>query len=147
MSAAREVRRAEGPYFDELTVGTTFHDAPAVTLTEGGAAAHQAIVGDRLRLALDHRLARAVTGAGALASPSYVWNVAIGQSTLATQHVRANLFYRGLAFGRFPALGDTLSTTTRVVGLKENARREDRPATGLAALHIVTVDSDGETVL
>jgi acyl dehydratase len=76
-----------------------------------------------------------------------VWDVAIGQSTLATQNVRANLFYRGLAFARQPRIGDTLTTTTTVEGLKQNRRRPDRPATGLAALHISTVDQDGRSVL
>jgi acyl dehydratase len=138
---------ARGPYFDELEVGQTFRDAPPITLTEGGAAVHQSIVGDRLRIALDHELARRVTGRAALAHPAYVWNTAIGQSTLATHHVRANLFYRGLAFHRAPYLGDTLTTTTEVVGLRENSRKPGRPATGLAGLHIVTCDQDGERVL
>ena len=44
-----------GPYFDELSVGQVFDDAPALTLTDGHAALHQAILGDRLRLALDAR--------------------------------------------------------------------------------------------
>lgn len=138
---------AQGPYFDELEVGQTFPDAPSVTLNEGGAAVHQSIVGDRLRIALDRSLAQAVTGQTTVAHPAYVWNVAIGQSTLATHHVRANLFYRGLAFHRAPALGDTLSTTTTVVGLKQNSRRPDRPSTGLAALHIQTLDQEQRTVL
>jgi len=138
---------ARGPYFDELEVGQLFRDAPGITLTEGGAALHQAIVGDRLRLALDHTLAARVTGRPRLAHPAYAWNVAIGQSTLATHHVRANLFYRGLAFHRAPYLGDTLTTTTQVVGLRENSRRPGRPATGLVGLHIVTRDQDGERVL
>lgn len=138
---------ARGPYFDELEVGRTFRDAPGITLTEGGAATHQAIVGDRLRLALDHELSRRVTGRPQLAHPAYVWNTAIGQSTLATHHVRANLFYRGLAFHRAPYLGDTLTTTTEVVGLRENSRRPGRAATGLVGLHIVTRDQHGERVL
>jgi acyl dehydratase len=138
---------ARGPYFDELTVGEVFRDAPGITLTEGGAAVHQSVVGDRLRLALDHDLGRKVTGQLRIANPAYVWNVAIGQSTLATHHVRANLFYRGLAFGRAPELGDTLRTTTTVVGLRENSRRPDRPATGLVGLHIVTTDQLDRLVL
>ncbi len=93
-----------------------------MTLTPGVAAAHQAIVGDRLRMALDAELAHAVTGVpGALAHPALVCDVAIGQSTLATQRVKANLFYRGLAFHRFPVIGDTLFTRTEVVGLKQNS--------------------------
>ncbi|EUA31196.1 hypothetical protein I553_2755 [Mycobacterium xenopi 4042] len=49
-----------------------------------------------------------------------VWDVAIGQTTLATQRVKANLFYRGLVFHRFPVIGDTLYTRTEVVGLRAN---------------------------
>lgn len=137
---------AEGPWFDELAVGRRFDHAPALTLTAGHAAAHQSIVGDRLLLPLSEPLSTAVTGAP-LAHPALVWNVAIGQSTLATHHVRANLFYRGLAFHRAPRIGDTLRTTTEVVGLRENQRREGRPATGLAALHIRTVDQVDRVVL
>ncbi|RHW25700.1 acyl dehydratase [Nocardioides immobilis] len=137
---------AEGPYFDELEPGLVFDTAPGVTLTEGRAAVHQAILGDRLRLALDDALARDVTG-GSLASPALVWNVAIGQSTLATQHVKANLFYRNLTLLRQPAIGDTLRTTTTVAGLRENVRREGRAPTGLAALHMRTVDQEERPVL
>ena len=68
----------EGPYFDELAVGQEFGGAPGVTLTSGLAAAHQAITGDRLVLATDHDLCRRVTGGAPLASPSLVWDVAIG---------------------------------------------------------------------
>lgn len=135
-----------GPYFDELEVGDVFAHAPAVTLTEGLQSTHHAIVGCRLRLPLDNHLARNVAG-DAVASPALVWDVAIGQSTLVTQHVRANLFYRGLRFHRQPLIGDTLHTVTTVEALKENRRRPDREPTGLAVLHIVTADQDGRTVL
>lgn len=138
---------ARGPYFDELRVGQVFDTAPPVTLTEGGAALHQGIVGDRLATTLDHRLGRQLTGRGALAHPAYVWDVSIGQSTLVTHFVRANLFYRGLFFRRFPVLGDTLETTTTVAALKQNTPKSGRPLTGLAALRITTVDQDGRPVL
>jgi acyl dehydratase len=138
---------AQGPYFDDLTLGQEFLTAPAVTLTSGLAAHHRAIVGDRLALALDDDLARRVTGRPGLAHPALVWNLAIGQSPVATHHVKANLFYRGLAFHRLPHLGDTLVTETRVVGLRQNKRREGRPATGLAALRMLTRDQEGRTVL
>lgn len=54
--------REGGPYFDDLSVGQVFDWAPSVTLSSGLAAAHQAILGDRLRLALDADLCAAVTG-------------------------------------------------------------------------------------
>ena len=128
--------QARGPYFDELEPGQVFDNAPPVTLTEGGAALHQAIVGDRLSYVTDHAAGKALTGRGPLAHPAYVWDTAIGQSTTVTHFVRANLFYRGLRFQGFPVLGDTLHTRTTVVGLRQNSRRPDRPATGLVALRI-----------
>ena len=137
-----------GPYFDDLEVGQVFDTAPSMTLTAGAAAAHQAIIGDRLRLALDAELAAAVTGApGPLAHPALVCDVAIGQSTLVTQRVKANLFYRGLAFHRYPVIGDTLFTRTEVVGLKQNSNKPGRAPTGLAVLRMTTVDQDQRLVL
>jgi acyl dehydratase len=137
-----------GPYFDDLHHGMLFNSAPAVTLTSGLAAAHQAIVGDRMRLPLDMHLSRHVTGRDhAVAHPGLVTDLAIGQSTVATHHVKANLFYRGLRFHRYPHLGDTLSTTTEVVGLRENSSKPGRAPTGLAALRMTTKDQDGAIVL
>lgn len=137
-----------GPYFDELSVGQTFDDAPSVTITSGLAAVHQSILGDRLRLPLDVTLSARVTGRpSAVAHPGLVTDLAIGQSTLATHHVKANLFYRGLRILSTPHVGDTLTTTTEVVGLKENSAKPGRAPTGLAALHMVSVDQDGIAVL
>ncbi|AEF42883.1 hypothetical protein AS9A_4450 [Hoyosella subflava DQS3-9A1] len=137
-----------GPYFDELSVGQIFDAAPAVTLTSGLAATHQAILGTRLRLPLEDHLSQAVTGRlSTVASPSLVCDIAIGQSTLVTHRVKANLFYRGLRFFRFPHMGDTLHTRTEVVGLRENRPKDGRKPTGLAALRITSTDQDGNLVL
>ena len=141
-------QREGGPYFDDLTVGQVFDWAPSATLSSGLAAAHQAIVGDRLRLALDAVLCTAVTGEpGPLAHPGLVCNVAIGQSTLVTQRVKANLFYRGLTFHRFPVIGDTIYTRTEVVGLRANSVKPGRAPTGLAALRMITIDQADRLVL
>jgi acyl dehydratase len=148
MTAEGRRHVAEGPWFEQLHPGQVFDRAPAVTLTDGLAAAHQAIVGSRLRLALDHELSRRVTGqAQPLAPPALVWDVAIGSSTAVTHHVVANLFYRGLVLRRAPVLGDTLRTRTEVVALRQNTVRPGRRSTGLAALRITTVDQQDRLVL
>lgn len=147
MAASTASGSVRGPYFDELSVGQVFAESPAVTLTDGQRSTHQAILGNRLRLALDDSLAIEVTGQAGLVSPALAWDTSIGQSTSVTQHVKANLFYRGLCFRRFPVIGDTLRTVTTIDGLKENTRRAGRPATGLAALHIVTTDQHDRPVL
>lgn len=142
-SATQEVG---GPFFDDLRVGQIFEEAPSLTLTDGLAAQHRAIVGDRFRLPMDNELSKRVLG-GPVAHPALVWDVANGQSTLVTQRVIANLFYRGFVFRRFPQIGDTLHTTTEVVGMKQNRPRPGRSATGLAALRIKTNDQNGRPVL
>ncbi|MEQ1899217.1 MAG: MaoC family dehydratase [Devosia sp.] len=136
----------DGPYYDDLKIGDRFDTAPRVELTSGLAAVHHSIVGGRLALALDSRLAREVTG-GPFANPALVWDVAIGQSTLVTQRAIANLFYRGLAFLRSPSIGDTLSTVTTIVGLRPVSPKPGRPPRGLAVMRIVTSDHEGRTVL
>ncbi len=144
-TAVREVT-VRGPAFEDLSPGQVFDTSPPVTLTDGLAGAHQAIVGERSWLALSRPLATEVLG-GPVAPPSLVWNVSIGQSTLATQRVLANLYYRGLVLRRQPRIGDTLETVTLVTGLRQNRPRPGRPATGLAALRITTRDQHGAIVL
>ena len=137
-----------GPFFEDFQLGEVFDDAPGLTLTSGHAALHQALTGDRLRLALDEPLSRAVTGRDALvAHPSLVCDVAIGQSTGPTQRVKGNLFYRGLVLLRPVFVGDTLHSSTEVVGLRQNRPRADGSASGLVALRIRTADQHGEPVL
>lgn len=136
-----------GPWFEDFERGMSF-DAPAVTLTDGHATLHAALFGDRLRLPLDHHASRTVTGSAApLLHPLIAVNIAIGQSTWASQRVKANLFYRGLVLRRPVFVGDTLHTTTRVVALRQNRAQAGRAATGIVALEMTTVDQNGDTVL
>ena len=138
----------DGPWFDDLSVGDRFDTAPRMTLTDGLAAVHHSIVGGRLRLALDTGLSRQVTGRQApFASPALVADIAIGQSTLVTQRAIANLFYRGLSFLRVPAIGDTLGTTTTILGLRPVTPKPGREPRGLVVMGMRTVDQEGRPVL
>lgn len=138
----------EAPWFEDFNVGDDLSDVPAVTITDGHCAIHQAIFGDRLRLPLDLPLCRAVTGqTRALVNPSLVCNIVIGQSTLPSQRVMGNLFYRGLVFQRPVFVGDTLTTRTRVAALRQNRIREGRAASGMVALEVSVVNQDSETVM
>jgi acyl dehydratase len=139
--------RIAGPYFEELERGASY-EAPAMTITSGHAAVHQAITGDRLLLALDSQLSAEVTGVDrALVHPNLVCDVAIGQSTEPTQRVVGNLFYRGMVLQLPVFCGDTLSTCTEIVALKQNRPRPGVVATGLAVLRVRTVNQRDEEVL
>jgi acyl dehydratase len=144
MTVVEPIIDVAGPYYEDLRLGEVFDSSPGLTLTDGHAALHQAILGDRLRLPLDVHLAAKVTGRGSpLVHPGLVCDIAIGQSTLPTHRVIGNLFYRGLVLRRAPRIGDTLRTSTEVVSLRDTA---SRPA-GLAALRVRTVDQDERPVL
>jgi acyl dehydratase len=148
MTAAPDAIGPDGPFYDDLEVGDRFDTAPAMRLTDGLAAVHHAIVGGRLRLAFDADLSATVTGGDRpFVAPALVWDIAIGQSTLVTQRVIANLFYRGLFFRRAPCTGDTLKTVTTIVGLRPVSARPDRPPRGLVTMRIATSDQDGRPVL
>lgn len=147
MELSEQVVR-DGPYFEDLEPGALYEDAPALTLTSGHAAIHQALAGDRLRLALDAGLCEAVTGRDRpLAHPNLVCDVAIGQSTGPSQRVLGNLFYRGLVLLAPVFSGDTLATTTEIVALKQNRPRDDGSRTGLAVLRVRTQNQRREQVL
>ena len=138
----------KAPYFEDFVVGDEFNDVPGVTVTEGHTAIHQALFADRSRLPLDLELSTRVTGhEKALVNPSLVCNLAIGQSTIPSQRVIANLFYRGLHFHRPVYVGDTLKTSTRVVALRQNQIKEDRAASGMVALEMHVTNQTDETVL
>jgi 2-methylfumaryl-CoA hydratase len=138
----------DGPYFDDFTVGEALPVAPAVTIGPGEAAVYQSIVGDPLRIPLSRPLSSRTTGrVEPLVNPALVMHVSIGQSTVATRRVIANLFYRGVVLRRPVHLGETLTTTVVVKGLKENQRRADRPPRGMALLGITTIDDDGGLVV
>jgi 2-methylfumaryl-CoA hydratase len=137
-----------GPWFEDFKHGQVFDEAPAVTLTDGLATLHQSLSGDRLRLPLDHELSRWVTGrSGPLAHPTLVCHVAIGQSTGPTQRVKGNLFYRRLQLLRPVHIGDTLTTRTEVVALRQNRPKPGRPATGMVALRIQVENQRNKPVL
>ena len=138
-----------GPYFDDLKVGQRLQPCPAVTIGAGEAAVYQAVCGDPMATSLNRPLGEAVTGrSGRLVNPGLVMHVSIGQSTVATRRVIANLFYRGVALQRPVWEGETLHTEVTIRGLRDLSRRSDRPARGLALLGVrTTCVDDGKTVV
>ena len=136
------------PWFEDFKVGDEFNEVPSVTVTEGYAAIHQSVFGDRSRLTVDQPFCRKVTGSDRLlVNASLVCNIAIGQSTIPSQRVMGNLFYRGLRFHRQVFIGDTLTTRTKVVALRQNSIKPGRAASGMVALEIHVVNQRDETVM
>ena len=137
----------DGPFFEDFYNGQIF-GAPTVTVTEGFCSIYQSIIGDRMRLSLDHELTKKVTGGNSgMVHPMLVINIVNGQTTYPSQNVKGNLFYRGLIMKLPVFIGDTLTTTTKVVGLNQNKNKPGRSATGMVALEIETLNQNNECVI
>jgi acyl dehydratase len=133
----------DGPFYDELEAGQVLPSQPAVTIDVGMAAIYQSIMGERLPLTLDDRLSAAVTGgATRLVSPGLALGLSIGQSTVATRRVIANLFYRDVRLHRQVHLGASLHTVVTVKALADAASRGDRGRRGKVLLGITTTADD-----
>ena len=128
-----------GPFYEDFRVGATLPPLPSVTLTD---ADNVAVPGDHRRPARARRRRRPATAdvsgsSAALANPGIVMHYSIGQTTMATRQAIANLYYRSVRVLRPVEIGETLSTVTTVLGLKDSAPKGDQHR-GKVWLGIVT---------
>ncbi len=139
----------DGPYYDDLTPGQVFPVPGGVTIDAGLAATYLAISGDGQRLALDHELCRAVTGRNVpLANATLVMHLSVGASTVATKRVIANLFYRNVVVRRPVFQGETLQTTTRVIGMADASAKSGVGPRGKVLLGMQTIaTATGELII
>ena len=140
--------KVPGTYFDDLTVGQILPPSPDLTITSGEIAMYQSICGDPLPTSLSLPLAEKVTGVSKrVINPGLLMHFSIGQSTVATKQVIANLFYRGVSFKRPVFEGETLHTEVVIKGLKDLTLRKDRSPRGLVLLGITTTCVDDDSIL
>lgn len=146
MSTHHTALPSDGPYGDDFVIGEPLPNAPAITIDEGTAALYQAISGDPVRLSLSTPLSHAVTGTNTrVVNSALALQVAIGQSTVATKIVIANLFYRDVTLHRQLPIGATLtSVVTPVARAFTRDNGKDRRAKVL--LSIETRDEHGALV-
>lgn len=135
-------------YFDDLTVGQVLPPSPDLTITSGEIAMYQSICGDPLSTSLSLPLAEKITGVSKrVVNPGLIMHFSIGQSTVATRRVIANLFYRGVSFKRPVFEGETLHTEVIIKGLKDLSLRKDRSPRGLALLGITTTCVEDNSIV
>ena len=135
-----------GPMYEDFSVGATLPPLPSITLTEADNAIYRAITGDQHLMVADATKYRAASGGnGMLANPGLVMQYSIGQTTMATRQAIANLYYRSVRVLRPVEVGQTLSTVTTVLGLKDSAPKGDQ-FRGKVWLGITTSSTDGPVV-
>ncbi len=116
-----------GPFFDDFTPGGIVPPLPSLTLTDADNTWYRAVTGDQHGLVADAGLYQQVSGStGRLAHPGLVMHVSIGQTTNATRRAIANLYYRSVRVLRPVEIGETLRTTTTVLGMKDGTPKGDQ---------------------
>ena len=128
----------DGPYYDDFHVGMVIPPLPAVTMTEADNVAYRMITGDQHFASADRDAYQKISGStGRLVNPGLVMQFAIGQTTNATRKAIANLYYRSVRILRPVEIGETITTTTKVLGLSD-AKPKDGQHRGKVWLGIET---------
>ncbi len=133
-----------GNYFEDFRLGQVLAHATPRTVTVGDVGLYTALHGPRYALFSSDEFARASGLAQAPVDPLLVFHVVFGKSVPdISLNAVANL---GYADGRFLAPvfpGDTLTSTSEVIGLKENSNRK----TGVVYVRTTGRNQHGEAVL
>ncbi len=133
-----------GRFFEDFRLGERIRHAVPRTLTTGDAALYLGLTGSRFALHCADSFARSLGYRQAPIDDVLVFHIVFGRTVPdISLNAIANL---GYAEGRFrvPVYpGDTLSTESEVIGLKETSNRE----TGIVYVRSVGTNQDGATVL
>lgn len=133
-----------GNYFEDFYVGMNIVHATPRTVTDGDVSLYTALYGSRFAVQSSSAFAKAIGLPGAPLDDMLLFHVVFGKTVPdISLNAIANL---GYAAGRFHTLaypGDTMSTVSEVIGLKENSNGK----TGTVYVRSVGTNQRGETVL
>lgn len=133
-----------GNYFEDFSVGQIIEHATPRTITAGDVALYVALTGSRFALGSAEPFAHSLGFPESPVDDWLVFHMVFGKTVPdVSLNAVANL---GYAAGRFLApvyVGDTLSATSEVIGLKENSNGE----TGTVHVRSIGQNQLGETVL
>ena len=133
-----------GNFFEDFRIGQRLVHATPRTVTVGDTALYQALYGSRFAVTSGETFARGLGLERMPLDSMLVFHVVFGKTVPdVSLNAVANLGYAAGVFGAPVYPGDTLTTTSEVIGLKENSNGR----TGVVYVHSVGVNQDGETVL
>jgi 2-methylfumaryl-CoA hydratase len=133
-----------GNFFEDFKVGQKIRHATPRTLTAGDAALYTALYGSRFPVTSSAEFARSVGLPEAPMDDLLTFHIVFGKTVPdISLNAVANLGYADCRFLKAVYPGDTISTTSEVVGLKQNSNGK----TGVVYVRSVGVNQRGETVL
>jgi len=135
---------AQDHFFEDFRVGQRIEHRGGRTITEGDCAVYLSLTGDRNRLFCDAEYAKLRGYRGMLVNDLLVFHVVFGQTVPdVSRNAIANLGYADVRFRTPVYPGDTLRTTTEVIGLRENKNGKS----GIVYVQSRGTNQHGETVL
>jgi 2-methylfumaryl-CoA hydratase len=133
-----------GNFFEDFRVGQRLAHATPRTLTAGDAALYVALYGSRFAVNSSAAFAASLGLPGAPADDLLAFNLVFGKSVPdISLNAIANLGYAAGRFGAPLYCGDTISTASTVIGLKQNRDGQ----TGVVYVRSVGVNQRGEMVV
>ena len=133
-----------GRFFEDYRLGETIRHATPRTVTSGDVAIYTALYGSRFAVQSSDAFARAIGYPKSPLDDLLTFHVVFGKTVPdISLNALANLGYAEGGFRRPVYPGETLSTVSEVIGLKESSNRQ----TGVVYVRSTGSDAQGETVL
>ncbi|GJD76682.1 MaoC family dehydratase [Methylobacterium goesingense] len=133
-----------GRFFEDYRLGETIRHATPRTVTLGDVALYTALYGPRFAVQSSDAFARAIGYPRSPLDDLLTFHVVFGKTVPdISLNALANLGYAEGGFRRPVYPGETLSTVSEVIGLKESSNRQ----TGVVYVRSTGSDANGETVL
>jgi 2-methylfumaryl-CoA hydratase len=123
--AMTAIKTNPGNYFEDFTFGQIIRHATPRTVTSGDAALYVSLYGPRFAVTSSDVFARAIGYPQAPLDDMLVFHIVFGKTVPdISLNAIANLGYANCRFMRPVYPGDTLSSVSEIIGLKENSNRE-----------------------
>ncbi|MEQ5776243.1 MaoC family dehydratase [Thalassospira sp. NFXS8] len=133
-----------GNYFEDFHLGQVLRHATPRTITAGDVALYTGLYGPRFAVQSSAEFAGAIGFRGAPVDDLLVFHMVFGKTVPdISLNAVANLGYAGGVFDAPVYAGDTVSTVSRVIGLKENSNGK----TGVVYVNSVGSNQHGEMVV
>lgn len=137
-------KTTSGNYFEDFSLGQQIVHATPRTITPGDASVYTAMYGTRWAVQSANTFAQNIGLPESPIDDFLVFNIVFGKTVPdVSLNAIANLGYAAGKFGVPVYAGDTVSTVSEVIGLKENSNRR----TGTVYVRSVGSNQHGETVL
>jgi 2-methylfumaryl-CoA hydratase len=137
-------KTSPGNYFEDFQLGQKIVHATPRTLTEGDVALYTALYGSRFAVNSSSKFAASLGLRAAPIDSLLAFNVVFGKTVPdVSLNAIANLGYACGRFGQPVYPGDTLSTTSTVIGLKQNTNGK----TGIVYVRSVGINQENQLVV